>query len=421
MSISSPNAPHSTSSPASPVIRGTAPTVAVLVVAAGRGVRAGGGLPKQYRPLAGRPLVRHSVVAFIDHPEVTTVRVVIASEDGGLYAESLGDLALPAPVTGGATRQESVLKGLETLAAGDPPDIVLIHDAARPFVEAEVIARMIAAAGTDGGAIPALAVTDTLKRAVPGTDRIAGTVPRDGLFRAQTPQGFRFADILAAHRAAAEAGIEATDDAALMEWMGRRVILVAGDPEGVKVTEAEDFARAEARLARTAAGRTEGRMEPRVGTGFDVHRFAAGDHVTLCGVRIAHHRGLAGHSDADVGLHALTDAILGAIGAGDIGLHFPPSDPRWRGADSAAFLRHAIALAAGRGARLRHLDVTLICEAPKVGPHRAAMRARVAEIAGLAEDRVSIKATTTEKLGFTGRKEGIAAQAVATLMVPDDD
>ncbi|MBP5855570.1 bifunctional 2-C-methyl-D-erythritol 4-phosphate cytidylyltransferase/2-C-methyl-D-erythritol 2,4-cyclodiphosphate synthase [Marivibrio halodurans] len=394
-----------------------APTVAVLVVAAGRGVRAGGGMPKQYRPLAGRPLIRHSVTAFLGHPEVTTVRVVIASEDGGLYAESLGDLALPEPVTGGSTRQISVFTGLETLAANDPPDIVLIHDAARPFVGAELIARVIAVAGTDGGAIPATAVTDTLKRAAPGTDRIAGTVPRDGLFQAQTPQAFRFGDILAAHRAAAEAGIEATDDAALMEWIGRPVTLVAGDPEGMKVTESADFARAEARLTRM----TEDRMEPRVGTGFDVHRFAVGDHVTLCGVRIAHHLGLAGHSDADVGLHALTDAILGAIGAGDIGLHFPPSDPRWRGADSAAFLRHAIALATRRGARLRHLDVTLICEAPKIGPHRAAMRARVAEIAGLSERRVSIKATTTEKLGFTGRKEGIAAQAVATLMVPDDD
>lgn len=390
------------------------PRVAALIVAAGRGERAGGGVPKQYRPLAGRPLVRHSVETFLALPTIDQVQLVIAEDGRAAYEAALGDLRLPPPVIGGATRQQSVLNGLEALAAVEtPPDIVLIHDAARPFVNAATVARVIAAAEADGAAIPALAVTDTLKRAAPTDPAVAETVPRDRLFRAQTPQGFRLGPILSAHRAAAAAGTQATDDAALVEIAGQRVTLVDGDPEGMKVTEPGDFARAERHL--TAA------MEPRVGTGFDVHRFGPGDHVTLCGVAISHGQGLVGHSDADVGLHALTDAILGALALGDIGQHFPPSDPRWRGAESAAFLRHAIALAEARGGRLRHLDVTLICEAPKVGPHRVAMQARVAEIAGLPPTRVSVKATTTERLGFTGRKEGIAAQAVATLMVPHDD
>ncbi len=388
--------------------------VAALVVAAGKGVRAGGGLAKQYRPLAGRALLRHSVAALLSHPAVEHVQVVIAAGDEALHEEALLGLDLPPPTIGGATRQQSVLNGLERLAVEAPaPDIVLIHDAARPFLDPAMVEEVIAAARAEGGAIPALAVTDTLKRADGSGEAVADTVSRDGLYRAQTPQGFRFQEILSVHRAAALDGWEATDDAQLFERAGKIVALVAGDPEGLKVTTEEDFARAERRLAS--------RRATRVGQGFDVHRFAEGDHVTLCGVRIDHDRGLAGHSDADVGLHALTDAILGALALGDIGQHFPPSDPQWRGADSAAFLRHAIDLAAARGGQVHHLDVTLICERPKIGPHRAAMQARVAEIAGLPEDRVSVKATTTEGLGFTGRKEGIAAQALATLTVPSDD
>jgi 2-C-methyl-D-erythritol 4-phosphate cytidylyltransferase/2-C-methyl-D-erythritol 2,4-cyclodiphosphate synthase len=379
---------------------------AALVVAAGRGQRFGGSLPKQYATLAGVPLLRHSLQAFAAHPAIAEVRAVIHPDDRPLYDAAAAGLDLAEPVAGGRSRQESVLRGLESLA-GAAPAQVLIHDGARPFVSAAVIDRVVAALAESPGAIAALPVVDTLKQGDNG--RIAATRDRAGLWGAQTPQGFRFAEILAAHRAAA--GEELTDDAAVAERAGLAVALVEGSRENMKVTSQDDLRAAE----RWLRGAQE---ETRVGQGFDVHAFGPGDHVTLCGLRIDHDAGLVGHSDADVGLHALTDAILGALGAGDIGNHFPPSDPQWKGADSGRFLAHARDLVAARGGRLLHLDVTLICEAPKIGPHRAAMVARIAGLLDLPAERVSVKATTTEKLGFTGRGEGIAAQAVATIALP---
>lgn len=376
-----------------------------LIVAGGSGSRFGGPVPKQYRRLAGVPVLRRTVETFLNHPAVGRVQVVIRAEDATLYADAVAGLDLPPPVIGGADRQESVRRGLEALAG---VDVVLIQDAARPCVPAPVIDRVLAAVQPGAGAIAALPVADTLWR---GPDAVCDTlVDRQNLWRAQTPQGFMLTDILAAHRAAEGQGL--TDDAAVAAAAGLKVHLVEGSPVSAKITTEADLTEAETRLRQNLT-------DIRVGTGFDVHAFADGDHVTLCGLTIPHTRGLAGHSDADVGLHALTDAILGALAAGDIGQHFPPSDPRWKGADSAQFLRHAADLVAARGGVIAHTDVTLICERPKVGPHRAAMQARVAEILGIALDRVSIKATTTEKLGFTGREEGIAAQAVATLRLPE--
>lgn len=376
-----------------------------LVVAAGRGQRFGASRPKQYLPLAGKPLLAWSLRAFARHPAVTAVRAVIHPDDRPLYDEAAEGLTLLEPVAGGAERQESVLKGLESLVAL-APDKVLIHDGARPCPAAATIGAVIEALERQPGAIPALPVTDTLKRGNEGL--IDTTVPRAGLYRAQTPQGFRFAEILAAHRQAA--GHALTDDAAVAEAAGLAVALVPGTTENIKVTTPDDLTQAARHLA--------GPEEIRVGNGFDVHRFGTGDQVWLCGLQIPHEQGLLGHSDADVGLHALVDAILGALAQGDIGQHFPPSDPKWRGAASHLFLAHAVELVRQAGGRLLHLDVTLICERPKVGPHREAMRQRVAEICGLPLSRVSVKATTTEGLGFTGRREGIAAQATATLALP---
>ena len=386
----------------------------VLIVAAGRGQRFGGSLPKQYAELAGVPLLRHTLMAFARHPAVGRLRAVIHPDDRDLYDAAAAGLDLAAPVAGGASRQESVRLGLESLAE-DSPERVLIHDAARPFVSSAVIDRVLAALDRAPGAIAALPVVDTLKRegADSDTGRIAGTQDRAGLWGAQTPQGFRFAEILAAHRAVA--GEELTDDAAVAERAGLAVALVEGSRENMKVTSQDDLRTAEQWLRGQQA---ETRAETRVGQGFDVHAFGPGDHVTLCGIRIDHDAGLVGHSDADVGLHALTDALLGALGAGDIGSHFPPSDPQWRGADSGRFLTHARDLVTARGGRLLHLDVTIICERPKIGPHREAMVARIAALLALPADRISVKATTTEKLGFTGRGEGIAAQAVATISLP---
>jgi 2-C-methyl-D-erythritol 4-phosphate cytidylyltransferase / 2-C-methyl-D-erythritol 2,4-cyclodiphosphate synthase len=376
-----------------------------LVVAAGRGVRAGGGMPKQYRALAGQPVLRYSLEMFRRHARIAGVRAVIHPDDRALYDAAARGLDLLEPVAGGPTRQDSVRLGLESLAA-KPPRLVLIHDAARPFVAPEIVDRTIDALTATPGAIPAVAVADTLKRGDRGT--IAATVDRSSLWRAQTPQGFRYDAILAAHRAAA--GAELSDDAAVAERAGLPVALVAGSEANVKLTTEEDFVRAE--LFASSASET------RVGTGFDVHKFGAGDHVWLGGVRVPHTNGLIGHSDADVALHALTDALLGAIGAGDIGMHFPPSDPQWRGAESRKFLAHAAELIKQRGGWVQSVDVTIICERPKVGPHREVIVAKIAEILGISAERCSVKATTTEGLGFTGRSEGIAAQAVATVRVP---
>lgn len=377
-----------------------------LIVAAGSGQRFGAERPKQYLDLAGQPVLRRTIDAFRRHPKVSAVRVVINPAFRDLYDAAVAGLDLPEPVTGGASRQDSVRNGLEALA-DSAPHYVLIHDAARPLIDPDTIDAVIAALGTHPAALAAVPVADTLKRGEDGL--VAGTVDRSALWRAQTPQGFRFPDILAAHRAAA--GLELTDDAAVAERAGLPVALVPAREENFKVTTPDDLTRATRALDSALS-------DIRTGSGFDVHRFAEGDHVTLCGVRVRHTHRLDGHSDADVGLHALTDAILGALCAGDIGSHFPPSDPQWRGADSALFLKHAAELVTARGGRIAHVDVTIICERPKVGPHREAMTARVAEILGIPVDRVSVKATTTERLGFTGRGEGIAAQAVATVRLP---
>ncbi len=379
----------------------------VLIVAAGRGERAGAGLPKQYRQLAGTPVLRRSVQAFIAHPAIAAVQVVIAAGDQERYDRAVGDLDLPPPIIGGAERQVSVRLGLEGLET-QAPDCVLIHDAARPVVPPALIDRVVAALEEAPAALPVLPVVDTVRRGEAGLS--LGTVPRVNLYRAQTPQGMRFSEILAAHRAAEEQDITVTDDAALMEWAGHPVRLVDGAEETMKITTTEDFRRAEADLRQA--------LEIRVGTGFDVHRFGPGDGVTLGGVSIPHDQALTGHSDADVALHALTDAVLGAIGDGDIGSHFPPTDPQWRGAASDQFLSHAVDRVTDLGGEIRHLDLTLICERPKVGPVRDAIRERIAEICALPVARVSVKATTTERLGFTGRREGIAAQAAATVALP---
>jgi 2-C-methyl-D-erythritol 4-phosphate cytidylyltransferase / 2-C-methyl-D-erythritol 2,4-cyclodiphosphate synthase len=369
--------------------------ITALIVAAGTGERAGGDHPKQYRTIRGKTLVAHAIDAFADHPGVGKIRVVIGKGQDAAYLEAIAGRNIEPPVTGGATRQESVRKGLEEIAASGGTDIVLIHDAARPFTPPDVIDRLIDALGSTSSAVPALPVVDSLAR----TD--GSTVDRSEFVTVQTPQAFRFEAILAAHRA--WTGEQpATDDAAIARAAGHTVELVKGDPALKKITFAEDFAMPSPTVTRT-------------GLGYDVHAFAAGDHVWLCGVQIPHERTLAGHSDADVGLHALTDAILGALGEGDIGDHFPPSDPQWKGAASHRFLTHARDLATARNATIHHVDVTLICETPKIGSHRAAMRARIAEILAIPEKSVSVKATTTEKLGFTGRSEGIAAQAIATL------
>ncbi|MBP2304161.1 2-C-methyl-D-erythritol 4-phosphate cytidylyltransferase/2-C-methyl-D-erythritol 2,4-cyclodiphosphate synthase [Azospirillum melinis] len=376
-------------------------------MAGGSGQRFGAERPKQYLDLAGKPVLRRTVEAFLSHPQVTGVRVVIDPTWRDAYDAALSGLALPDPVAGGASRQDSVRNGLEALAADGAPDLVLIHDAARPLIDADTIAAVIAALDSTPGAIAAVPVADTLKRG--SGDAITGTVDREGLWRAQTPQGFRFPDILEAHRAAA--GLSLTDDAAVAERAGLTVALVPSKEDNFKVTTPDDLTRATRAIMSSL-------WDVRTGSGFDVHRFTDGDFVTLCGLRVPHSHGLEGHSDADVGLHALTDAILGALAAGDIGSHFPPTDPRWRGADSARFLRHAADLVAERGGVIAHADVTIICERPKVGPHRAAMTDRIAQILGIEVGRVSVKATTTEQLGFTGRREGIAAQAVATVRLP---
>lgn len=332
-----------------------------------------------------------------------------------MFAAAAGDLSGKIEtVHGGATRQQSTLIALRELAAGQPPAAVLIHDGVRPFVEADLIERVIAAIGPDRGALPALAVSDTLKRAQ-DDGIIAETVDRASLFTAQTPQGFPFQAILAAHEAAASGGRDDfTDDCAIAEWAGIEVGIVAGAPDNLKLTWARDIAMANERLSRDRF------PDVRTGNGYDVHAFEPGEAVTLCGVRIAHNRSLSGHSDADVGLHALTDALLATCGAGDIGTHFPPSDPQWKGAASRIFVEHAAKLLRSKGGRIANADVTLICEAPIIGPHRAAMTAEMAAMLAISADRISVKATTNEKLGFVGRREGIAAIATATVVFPGE-
>ena len=374
---------------------------AALVVAAGSGSRAGGDVPKQYRILAGRPLLAHALEA-LRRAGIGRIQVVIGEGQQEAYAEATGHLPLSSPVIGGATRRESVRNGLEALASAGV-DRVLIHDAARPFLPPSVIDRLLDALDDHEAAVPVLPVVDTLARA---DGRLGDPVGREGLVRVQTPQAFRFEAIWTAH--AAWTGGDATDDAQVARAANIMIATVEGDPRLEKLTYEADFARAEAMLAAA--------LVPCTGLGFDVHAFGPGDCVWLGGVRIPHDRGLVGHSDADALLHAITDAVLGALGAGDIGDHFPPSDPRWRGADSGRFLEHARELVEQAGGRIVHLDSTVICEAPRIGPHREAMRARIAALLRLPVGSVSVKATTTERLGFAGRGEGIAAQAVATLL-----
>ncbi|WP_413061372.1 bifunctional 2-C-methyl-D-erythritol 4-phosphate cytidylyltransferase/2-C-methyl-D-erythritol 2,4-cyclodiphosphate synthase [Sphingomonas carotinifaciens] len=373
---------------------------AALIVAAGSGTRAGGALPKQYRPIAGTPMLRRAYDAVAAHAGIDVVLVVVSADERDRAAAILPGAEL---VAGGSSRRESVANGLRHLADRGVGR-VLVHDAARPFLPPAVIDRVLAALDQADGAVPVLPVADTLAR---GPDLLGDIVPRTDLARIQTPQGFHLERLLAAH-AAWPRQEEATDDAQMVRRLGGRVVLVQGDTMLDKVTYAQDFDAADARLA----------WETRTAMGFDVHRLEDGEELWLGGVLIPHHQGLSGHSDADVALHALTDALLGTIAAGDIGTHFPPSDPQWRGAESGQFLQHAAKLIAEKGGRIDFVDLTIICEAPKIGPHRAAMVARIADLLALSPDRVSLKATTTERLGFTGRGEGIAAQAVATVRLP---
>ncbi len=412
-------------------------TTVALIVAAGRGERSGQGGPKQFARIAGRAMVAHSHAALSAHPAIDRVLVVIGAGQQQALADALGDVEW---VEGGATRRQSVLRGLEHLADGGVAR-VLIHDAARPFVPGTVVDRLVEALDAAEGSVPALPVADTLargsmptlapspsvsseveKREVGAHERFSTSletnggglgdiVSREGLYRIQTPQAFRFDAILEAHRAWPE-GADATDDAQIARANGHDVTLVEGDKMLEKLTYPADFAEADARMTPMP--------EYRSASGYDVHRLATGEELWLGGVRIPHDKGLAGHSDADVALHAITDALLGTIAAGDIGTHFPPSDPQWKGADSAQFLQHAASLVEGEGGRITFIDLTLICEAPKIGPHRDAMRARIGDLLRLPTLRVSIKATTTERLGFTGRGEGSAAQAVATVRFRGD-
>jgi 2-C-methyl-D-erythritol 4-phosphate cytidylyltransferase/2-C-methyl-D-erythritol 2,4-cyclodiphosphate synthase len=375
-------------------------TVTALIVAAGKGERLGGGVPKQYRMLGGKPVLRWAVEWLISHPAVRSTRVVIGSGQQELAAAALQGLDVGDMIEGGAERSDSVKAGLRAIGG----DAVLVHDAARPFCPAAVVDRLIAQLEFFHGATPVLPVGDTLARADRSLDEI---VERTGLVRVQTPQAFRL-DALRKAYGIWSGGVP-TDETTVLRAAGLEVGVVEGDPALDKLTTPADFQRAEQWIA--------GRLSPRTGMGFDVHAFAGEGPVMLGGVAIPHSRGLLGHSDADVVLHAITDALLGAAGLGDIGEHFPPSDPTWKGVSSDRFLRHAVELLRSRGAIIDHVDCTIIAEEPKVGPHRSTMRQRIAEIAGLSLDQVSIKATTTEGLGFTGRREGIAAQAVASIRV----
>jgi len=385
---------------------------AAVIVAAGRGLRAGTGGPKQYRSIGGQTVIFRAMEPFCRHPQLFAVQPVVNPDDIQMFQDAVCGLSHASPTEGGATRQASVHAGLEALAP-QKPDIVLIHDAARPFVSQGLISRAIDAVKRTGAAVPTIAVADTIKL-VDGKGNVEATPERARLRIAQTPQVFYFDAILDAHRRAAREGrSDFTDDAALAEWAGLTVATFEGDVANMKLTTPEDFVREESRLA-SALG------DIRTGTGYDVHAFGAGDHVMICGVRVPHTKGFLAHSDGDVGLHALVDAILGALADGDIGSHFPPSDPQWKGAASHQFLKYAVDRVSARGGRIANLEVTLICEHPKIGPLRDQMRARIAEISSVDISRVAVKATTSEKLGFTGREEGIAATASATIRLPWD-
>jgi len=380
------------------------PSCTTLIVAAGTGSRFGGSLPKQYHELGGETILRRCILAFLNHPHIDDVLVVINPDHRAMYDAAVAGLNLPEPVAGGETRQESVLFGLEALSKNKKPDFVMIHDAARPLIDAATITAVRRALDTAKGAIAAKPLVDTLKRANGTT--ITTTIDRANLWQAHTPQAFHFNDILVAHRAAA--GAQLTDDAAVAEKSGITVSIIPSNPDNMKITNPDDLDRA-ARLLGQNYG------DIRTGMGFDVHRLIPGDHIIINGISIPHAFRAEGHSDADVGLHALVDAILGAMGAGDIGTYFPPSDPQWKGKDSAHFVRHVVGMLSERGGIIAHVDITLMCEAPRIGPYREAMIKRVAGLLEIAPSRVSVKATTTERLGFTGRGEGIAAHAIATL------
>jgi len=388
--------------------------IAAVIVAAGRGVRAGGDMPKQFRRIGGETVLRRTLSMLADVPNLGLLQPVIRAEDRALFQEATAAIAarmLPA-VSGGATRQASVRAGLEALEP-HAPDIVLIHDAARPFASVVLAERAIVASQKTGAAIPGIAVTDTIKT-IDAQGLVGETLDRSRLRAIQTPQAFAFKPLLAAHRRAAlEGRDDFTDDAALAEWAGMKVSVFEGEPGNIKITNAEDFMRAEAMQAAQLS-------DVRTGTGIDVHAFGPGDHVIIGGLRIPHTQALTGHSDADVGLHALVDAILGALADGDIGSHFPPSDPQWKGAASDRFFTFAVDRVKARGGMIAHLDLTIVCELPKIGPHRDALRANIARLAGIDVTRVAVKATTSEKLGFTGRGEGIAAYATATVRLPWD-
>jgi 2-C-methyl-D-erythritol 4-phosphate cytidylyltransferase / 2-C-methyl-D-erythritol 2,4-cyclodiphosphate synthase len=379
----------------------TTPLNVALIVAAGSGSRVGGSVPKQYRNVKGLPMLRHSVQAFTSHPKIDAIYVVIGAGQEELAKLAVGANANVRFVTGGATRRESVLAGLEAIDADNKAGTVLIHDAARPFLSEKVIERLLLALEDHSGAVPALPVVDSLSL---GDGILTKSVDRNNLWRIQTPQAFRFADIWAAHKAW-DPVLDATDDARILQAYNGEVAIVEGDEALAKFTFPEDFEDNSNML-----------LPIRTGNGFDVHRLVPGDGIWLCGLFLPFHQKLAGHSDADVALHAITDAVLGAIAQGDIGDHFPPSDPQWSGAASDQFLLHACLLADKAGYQIGNIDVTIICEAPKIGPHRLAMRERIAEIIGVDIDQISVKATTTEMLGFTGRGEGIAAQASVTLL-----
>lgn len=387
--------------------------VAAVVVAGGSGIRAGGELPKQYQMIGGKPIIWWTLKAFVEHPGISWVQPVIGESHEGLFAAAAADLAVLPPVSGGATRQGSCRIGVEALEP-HAPDMVLIHDAARPFVSAELISHVIAALDREEGVIPALPIVETVKRAPGGI--IETTVDRNALWTAQTPQGFRYRAILDAHRSAHMTHAEnLTDDASIAERAGIAVSVISGRLENRKITTAEDVTQAD-RLLRQAS--MTSLNDIRTGQGIDIHAFAPGDHVTLCGIDIPHSARLDGHSDADVALHALTDALLGAIGEGDIGHHFPPSDPQWKGAPSSIFVKKAVHLIGKRGGMIANADLTILCEEPRIGPHVAQMKAFLSELLDIAADRISIKATTTERLGYIGRREGVQAHASVLVRLP---